>query len=108
MHEPDVGNGSRHQSFHGRHTESLDRTSRSERTKALGGSGPEAANKETDGCDDVDGPLADFDGEGIADEAADGDGGDAGALEAEGEALERDVEFFGEGDDSRGEERTDS
>lgn len=107
MHEPNVGDGRRHERLHRSHGEALNRSRRGEGTERLGLGSPETGDHEQDRCDDIYRPLADFDGQGIADQTRDGDGYDTRALETEGELLQGDFELLGEWCEGCCEQRTD-
>ena len=107
MDEPDICNRRRDQRLHGRHAEAADGAGRDQGPEALGLGGPEAGHEQADRRDQVDRPLADLDGQGVADQAAARDGGDHGAVAAEGEALERHIELLRQGHERRGEKRAD-
>lgn len=107
VYKPNVGDRSRHERFHGSHSEALNRSCRGERPKRLGLGSPETRDHEQDRCHDVYRSLSDLHGQGVANQARHGDGNDTGALKAEGELLQGDIELLGEGRQRRCEQWAD-
>lgn len=107
MHEPNICDGSRDKSFHRSHGETLNRSCGGEGSERLRFGSPKTRNHKQYRCHDVDRPLANFNGEGIADKTGHGDGNDARALKTECELLQGDVELLGEGSQRGSEQRTD-
>lgn len=94
--EPDIRNGCGHKCFHRSHTEPLDRAGGSEAAERLGLGSPKARDhKAYRGCN-VYRPFPELDGQGVADEAGDRDGCNAGALEAQRELLQGNAELCGQ------------
>lgn len=107
MNVPYISNGGRDEGLHGGHAESLDGARRRQRAEGLGLGGPEARHHQADRRGEVDGSLADLDGERIAQKAGDGDGDDAGALQADGELRERHAKLCRQGGEGGCQERAD-
>lgn len=107
VHKPNVGDRSRHERFHRSHREALNGSRRGEGSERLGLGSPETRDHEQDRCNDVYRSLSDLHGHGIANQARHSDGNDTGALKAEGELLQGDVELLGEGRQRRCEQWAD-
>lgn len=107
MDEPHIGDRGWDQGLHGCHAEALHGARRRERGKGSGFSGPEAAHHQPDRCCEVDGSLADLNGERVAEKTGDCYGDDTGTLKADGEFRKREVELCCQGGQGRCQKRTD-
>lgn len=107
VYKPNVGDRGRHERFHRSHSKALNRSRRGEGSKGLGLGSPETRDHEQDRCNDVYRSLSDLHGQSIANQARHGDGNDTGALKAEGELLQGDIELLGEGRQRRCEQWAD-
>lgn len=87
MNEPYVGNRGGDKSLHGCHAEALHYAGGHERTEGRRLGRPESRDQESDRGSQIDRPLPDLDGQGVADKTGDGYGGYTGALETECELL---------------------